>query len=41
MEVESLLPPSLQAELRAFATNIKVELWGPSRVVPEPVRPRK
>jgi hypothetical protein len=29
----------LEAELRIFATNIKVELWGPSPVLPEPVRP--
>ncbi|HJW54478.1 MAG TPA: hypothetical protein VJ577_04325 [Burkholderiaceae bacterium] len=32
---------TMQAELRGFATNIKVELWGPSPVLPEPVRPAK
>ena len=30
---------ALEAELRIFATNIKVEVWGPSPVLPEPVRP--
>jgi heme-degrading monooxygenase HmoA len=29
----------LEAELRNFATNISVEIWGPSPVLPEPVRP--
>jgi len=29
----------LEAELRTFATNIRVEVWGPSPVLPEPVRP--
>ena len=26
-------------ELRLYATNISFELWGPSPVVPEPIRP--
>ena len=26
-------------ELREYATNISTELWGPSPVVPEPIRP--
>ncbi len=30
-----------EAELRRFATNIKTELWGPSALVPEPLRPGK
>ncbi len=30
-----------EAELRRFATNIRVELWGPSVLVPEPLRPGK
>jgi hypothetical protein len=31
----------LQAELRGFSTNMKVELWGPSPALPEPFRPAK
>ena len=30
---------TLQAELRAFATDLHLQLWGPSPVLPEPVRP--
>jgi len=30
---------TLEAELRAFATDIHIEVWGPSPVLPEPVRP--
>jgi hypothetical protein len=26
-------------ELRQFTTNVSTELWGPSPVVPEPIRP--
>jgi len=29
----------LEADLRNFATNIRVEIWGQSPVLPEPVRP--
>jgi hypothetical protein len=32
---------SMEAELRGFATNVKVEIWGPSPVLSEPVRPAK
>ena len=32
---------STLAELHRFAGNVKVELWGPSPVVPDPVRPTK
>lgn len=32
---------ALEPELRSFVTNIRVELWGPSPVVPEPLRPGK
>jgi antibiotic biosynthesis monooxygenase (ABM) superfamily enzyme len=28
-------------ELHTFATNITKELWGPSPIVPEPIRPGK
>jgi hypothetical protein len=31
----------LEQELRALATNIRVELWGPSPVVPEALHPGK
>ena len=31
----------METELRAFAVNMKSELWGPSPVVPDPLRPRK
>jgi hypothetical protein len=30
---------SMLAELHGFATNVKVDLWGSSPVMPEPVRP--
>lgn len=30
---------TLEAELRAFATDIRIQVWGPSPVLPEPVRP--
>lgn len=31
---------NIETELRGkFATNVKVEIWGPSPVVPEPLRP--
>jgi heme-degrading monooxygenase HmoA len=33
--------PALEAELRAFATNINYSLWGISPVVPQPLRPAK
>jgi hypothetical protein len=31
----------LQTELRAFATNIDVQIWGPSPILAEPLRPAK
>ena len=31
----------LDSELLQFATNIHIEHWGPSPVVPEPLRPGK
>jgi hypothetical protein len=33
--------PLMQAELRGFATNIKVEIWGPSPILAEAIRPTK
>lgn len=30
---------ALDAELRAFAADIRIEIWGPSPILPEPVRP--
>ena len=32
---------TLMDEFRPFATNVTTELWGPSPVVPEPLRPKK
>ncbi|HZX27917.1 MAG TPA: antibiotic biosynthesis monooxygenase [Telluria sp.] len=32
---------SIQAELQGYAAHVKVELWGPSPVLPEPMRPLK
>jgi hypothetical protein len=29
----------INAELRAFTDNLSAELWGPSPVVPQPIRP--
>ncbi len=26
-------------ELRTFVTNVSIELWGPSPIVPKPIRP--
>ena len=38
---ESAQYSEIEAESRSFMTNIKVEIWGPSPVVPEPLRPGK
>lgn len=32
---------SFETEIRAFTTNIRTELWGPSPALPEPLRPGK
>ncbi len=31
----------MTTELRSYATNVNGELWNPSPVVPEPLRPKK
>jgi len=37
---ESAAWQAISAEIRdQFATNVRVEVWGPSPVVPEPLRP--
>jgi hypothetical protein len=36
---ESSIWQEVQAESSAFTTNVKVIIWGPSPVLPEPVRP--
>jgi hypothetical protein len=38
---ESAERQALESELLAFTTNINIELWGPSPVLPEPLRPGK
>lgn len=32
---------ALEQELRGLATDIRMEVWGPSPLVPEPLRPGK
>lgn len=32
---------SLDVEVRQFATNVRLEVWGPSPLVPEPLRPAR
>lgn len=31
----------LDQQLRKMATNLKIEVWGPSSLVPEPLRPKQ
>ena len=38
---ESAARDVLESELLAFTTNISVQLWGPSPIVPEPLHPRR
>jgi heme-degrading monooxygenase HmoA len=38
--VDSAESRALDAEFRSFVTNVEVQIWGPSPVVPEPLRPR-
>jgi len=33
--------PALEAEFRTFVTNLDVQIWGPSPLVSEPLRPGK
>jgi heme-degrading monooxygenase HmoA len=37
---ESDIRRAYDSELATFATDIRIELWGPSPNVPEPLRPR-
>ena len=39
--LESAEWQALESELRAFGSNLKVEIWGPSPVIPDPIRPGK
>lgn len=33
--------PPLEPEMRKFVTNLRTEIWGPSPVIPQPLRPAK
>ena len=37
--IESPAWQALEVELLTFTTNLSTEIWGPSPVVPEPLRP--
>jgi heme-degrading monooxygenase HmoA len=37
--VDSVESQSIDAEFRTFVTNINLQIWGPSPVIPEPLRP--
>ena len=39
--VESATWQALEFELRTFTTNNRIEIWGPSLLVPEPIRPSR
>ena len=36
---ESGVWKEMETEMRTFVANLRVELWGPSPIVPEPLRP--
>lgn len=38
---ESAERQAMQSELLKFATNVRFEIWGPSPVIPAPIRPGK
>jgi len=38
---ESAAWQAMEAELRTFVTNYRTEIWGPSPVLPEPLRPSR
>jgi len=38
--VDSAESRALDSEFRSFVTNVEVQIWGPSPVMPEPLRPR-
>jgi heme-degrading monooxygenase HmoA len=37
--VDSAESRALDPEFRSFVTNIEIQIWGPSPVMPEPLRP--
>ena len=39
--VESATWQALEFELRTLTTNNRIEIWGPSLLVPEPIRPSR
>lgn len=39
--IESTEWQALDTDFRAFVTNLDVQIWGPSPIVTEPLRPRK
>lgn len=39
--VESATWQALEFELRTFTTHQRIEIWGPSLLVPEPIRPSR
>jgi len=38
--VDSAESRALDSEFRSFVTNVEVQIWGPSPIMPEPLRPR-
>ena len=38
---DSATAMAMEDELRTYVTNYHAEIWGPSPVVPEPIRPKR
>ena len=38
---ESATGMAMEDEFRTYVTNYHVEIWGPSALVPEPIRPKR